>query len=36
VCASGKTKSVGYFKDLELAGLVADEARSIYHGVYAK
>jgi hypothetical protein len=36
VCASGKTKSIGYFKDLELAGLVADEARSIYHGVYAK
>jgi hypothetical protein len=36
VCAGGKTKSIGYFKDLELAGLVANEARSIYHGVYAK
>ena len=36
VCANGKSKSIGYFKDLELAGLVADEARAIYHGVYAK
>lgn len=36
VCAHGKSKSIGYFKDLELAGLVADEARSIYHGAYAK
>jgi hypothetical protein len=36
VCANGKSKSIGYFKDLELAGLVADEARSIYHGNYAK
>jgi hypothetical protein len=27
---------VGYFKDLELAGLVAAEARAKFHGVYAK
>ena len=32
----GKTKAIGYFKDLELAGLVSAEARSLYHGVYAK
>lgn len=32
----GKTKNVGYFKDLEFAGLVATEARSLYHGEYAK
>jgi hypothetical protein len=25
-----------YFKDLELAGLVASEARALYHGSYAK
>ena len=36
VCTNNKSKSIGYFKDLELAGLVADEARSIYHGNYAK
>lgn len=32
----GKTHCIGYFKNLELAGLVAAEARSIYHGEYAK
>ena len=32
----GKTKAIGYFKDLELAGLVSSEARSLYHGAYAK
>lgn len=36
VCTKGKTKILGYFKDLELAGLVADEARNLYHGKYAK
>lgn len=36
VCTKGKSKIVGYFKDLELAGLVADEARNLYHGKYAK
>ena len=33
---NGKSKSIGYFKDLELAGLVSAEARSLYHGAYAK
>ena len=36
VCTKGKTKILGYFKDLELAGLVADEARNLYHGKFAK
>jgi hypothetical protein len=36
VCKNGVTRSVGYFDDLELAGLVAAEARSLYHGAYAK
>lgn len=36
VMKHGKTKTVGYFKDLEFAGLVATEARSLYHGEYAK
>ena len=35
VCTKGKTKILGYFKDLELAGLVADEARNLYHGKFA-
>lgn len=30
-----KQKHLGYFDDLELAGLVADEARSLYHGSFA-
>lgn len=29
-------KSFGYFKDLELAGLVAEEARALYHKGFAK
>lgn len=33
---NGKTKIIGYFKDLELAGLASAEARSLYHGIYAK
>ena len=36
VCTKGKSKSIGYFKDLELAGLVADEARALHHGKFAK
>jgi len=36
VMKNGKTHMVGYFKDLELAGLVAAEARAKFHGVYAK
>ena len=36
VCTKGKSKSIGYFDDLELAGLVADEARNLYHGKFAK
>lgn len=31
----GQKKHIGYFKDLELADLVAVEARSKYHGKYA-
>lgn len=30
-----KRKNIGYFKDLELAELVASEARAKYHGSYA-
>lgn len=36
VMKDGKTNFQMYFKDLELAGLVAVEARALYHGVYAK
>lgn len=36
VMKDGKSKIIGYFKDLELAGLVSAEARSFYHGAYAK
>jgi hypothetical protein len=36
VMKNGKSHLIGYFKDLELAGLVATEARSLYHGAYAK
>ena len=32
---NGKEKSFGYFKDLELADLVAQEARDKYHGKFA-
>ncbi|CAB5212704.1 putative NHN endonuclease [uncultured Caudovirales phage] len=32
----GKTKSLGYYNDLELAKLVIHEARSLYHGEYAR
>lgn len=35
ITLSYKQKHLGYFDDLELAGLVADEARSLYHGVFA-
>ena len=30
-----KRKNIGYFEDLELADLVATEARNKYHGAYA-
>ncbi len=33
---NGKSHAIGYFKDLELAGLVSAEARSLYHGNFAK
>jgi len=33
---NGKSYALGYFKDLELAGLVSAEARAIYHGQYAR
>lgn len=36
VMKNGKTVIHQYFKDLELAGLFATEARSLYHGGYAK
>lgn len=36
VMKNGKTVIQQYFKDLELAGLVATEARSKYHGAYVK
>jgi hypothetical protein len=36
VMKNGKTVVQQYCKDLELAGLVATEARSLYHGAYAK
>jgi hypothetical protein len=31
-----QSKNIGYFKDLELAELVAIEARNKYHGNYTK
>jgi hypothetical protein len=31
-----KDKTIGYFEDLELADLVAQEARDKYHGEYAR
>lgn len=36
VMKNGVSRCFGYFDDLELAGLVAAEARSLYHGAYAK
>jgi hypothetical protein len=36
VMKNGKIVVQQYFKDLELAGLFAAEARSLYHGAYAK
>jgi hypothetical protein len=36
VCVGGSQKHLGYFKDLELAELVAQEARAKYHGEYAR
>lgn len=33
---NGKRKYIGSFEDLELADLVATEARDKYHGIYAK
>lgn len=35
VMKNGKTHMVGYFKDLELAGLVSVEARAKFHGQFA-
>jgi len=32
---NGKTHALGYFKDLELAGLVSEEARAKFHGQFA-
>lgn len=32
----GKQHTVGYYEDLELAGLVATETRNKYHGEYAR
>ncbi len=36
VNANKKRKFLGYFEDLELAALVASEARTLYHGNFAK
>lgn len=36
VMKNGKQNLIGYFKDLELAGLVAVEARAKYHGQFAR
>lgn len=36
VMKNEKNIMLGYYKDLELAGLVATEARNLYHGKYAK
>ncbi len=33
--SNGKTHHIGYFDDVELADLVAQEARAKYHGAYA-
>ena len=36
VYANKKRKNIGYFEDLELAELVAIEARDLYHGNFAR
>jgi hypothetical protein len=36
VMKDGKTRLQMYFKDFELAALVASEARDLYHGDYRK
>lgn len=36
VMKNGKQNLIGYFKDLELAGLVSAEARAKYHGQFAR
>lgn len=36
VCVNSKQINLGYYDDLELADLVATEARNKYHGAYAK
>lgn len=36
VSANKKRKFLGYFEDLELAALVASEARDLYHGKFAR
>lgn len=36
VNANKKQKFLGYFEDLELAALVASEARTLYHGNFAR
>ena len=36
IMKNGKSKLIGYFKDLEFADLVATEARDLYHGKFAQ
>lgn len=36
VDANKKRKNIGYFDDLELADLVATEARNLYHGAFVR
>ena len=36
ICIDGKRKGLGYYDDLELAALVAEEARNKYHKEFAR
>lgn len=36
IVVAGKRKTIGYFEDIELANLVAQEARNKYHGAFAR
>ena len=36
ITVNKKRKYIGYFEDVELADLVATEARDLYHGAYAR
>jgi hypothetical protein len=36
LCINGKNKHFGYFDDIKIAELVAQEARNKYYGIYAR